>query len=275
MEWKEINGFEGLYEINLAGQIRSVKSGKLKTIFQRGDVKRKSPHVGLNKNGKTQTFKVDRLLYDTFGITNQESDFMEGEIWKPIIGYEGCYEVSNKGRVKSLDRYIQQFDNRGNLIDRFIRGRILSTNRNNGSGYLTVQLRNGVLKENTGNDYIHILVAKHFVKNLENKPTVNHKDGNKKNNSAENLEWATQSEQMKHAYENGLNVPPEPVKWQGEESPSSKLKEYQVIEIIKKLHSCKDSELSKAYGVSRKTISNIRHNVTWNYIDRRVHIERK
>lgn len=95
---------------------------------------------------------------------------MEKEIWKDIRGYEGLYQVSNLGRVKSLC---------------FSTHRILKYNRTR-CGYLTVALyKNGIQKRYL----IHRLVAEAFIQNPLNLPEVNHKDENKENNSAENLEF--------------------------------------------------------------------------------------
>ena len=105
------------------------------------------------------------------------------EIWRDIDGYEGLYQVSNKGRVKSL---------------KWGKERILKPH-DNGIGYLRVALR----KESSLKFIIiHRLVAQAFIPNLENKPQVNHKDENKKNNCVENLEWATAKENSNHGTRN-------------------------------------------------------------------------
>lgn len=102
---------------------------------------------------------------------------MTEEIWRPIVGYEGLYEVSSYGRVRSLDRY----DSRNH----FKKGRILK-NRDNCNGYLLCGLsKNGIVK----NKYIHRLVAEAFIPNSDNLPEVNHIDEDKINNRVDNLEF--------------------------------------------------------------------------------------
>ena len=92
------------------------------------------------------------------------------EIWKDIDGYEGLYQISNKGRVKRLYKASE---------------RILKP-RDNGRGYLRVHLT----KENTSKHIrVHRLVARAFIPNPDNLPEINHRDENKKNNCVENLEW--------------------------------------------------------------------------------------
>lgn len=117
------------------------------------------------------------------------------EIWKDVAGYEGLYQVSNLGRVKSFGRYVR---NRFGLVWR--PGRVLKGGKDN-KGYLTVVLCDDK-KRHTFK--IHKLVARTFVQNLDRKPQVNHIDGNKQNNRVNNLEWCSQSENMAHAWETGL-----------------------------------------------------------------------
>lgn len=123
------------------------------------------------------------------------------EVWKDIVGYEGLYQVSNLGRVKSLERYVQ---NHGAL--QFHKEQIKRASerkrKDGNQGYLTLRL----YKDNKGkNCYIHRLVAEAFIPNPENKPTVNHINGDKHDNRAKNLEWNTYKENNKHAYDTGLN----------------------------------------------------------------------
>lgn len=109
------------------------------------------------------------------------------EIWKPVIGYEGLYEVSNLGRVKGLER---QGNWRDNILTQCMIG-----------NYVKVSL---TVNGKSQNKLVHRLVAQAFIPNPENKPEVNHKDGNKLNNCLDNLEWVTKSENIKHAYRTGL-----------------------------------------------------------------------
>ena len=123
------------------------------------------------------------------------------EIWKDIEGYEGLYQVSNLGRVKSLGRYVKS--NKG-MQYRTEQIKVPSERKRKTAiqGYLTTQL----YKNNKGkNCYIHRLVANAFIDNPENKPTVNHINGNKHDNRVVNLEWSTYRENNVHAYKTGLN----------------------------------------------------------------------
>lgn len=112
------------------------------------------------------------------------------EIWKDIKGYEGLYQISNLGRIKSFLRF-----NGHKYINR---EKILKWQNNN---YPTVRLaNNGQIKQYL----VHRLVAETFIPNYENKPCVNHKNGNKKDNRADNLEWVTHKENTVHAYNHNL-----------------------------------------------------------------------
>ena len=107
------------------------------------------------------------------------------EMWKPIVGTKGFIEVSNKGRVRSL-----------------LRGtpRILKTQADK-KGYHRVRV---TIEQEKLTYKVHREIAKAFLPNPEKLPQVNHKDGDKSNNAADNLEWVTNSENARHAIENGL-----------------------------------------------------------------------
>ncbi len=103
---------------------------------------------------------------------------LENEIWKDIIGYEGLYQISNKGRVKSVKLNSIR---KSHLSDR---------------GYQIITLRN---KNHTKSVRIHRLVAIHFIPNPDNKEQVNHIDFDPLNNIVENLEWVTNRENSCHS----------------------------------------------------------------------------
>ena len=103
------------------------------------------------------------------------------EVWENISGFEGFYQISNLGRIKS-------FHNKKDGI-------ILSV-KHSGGWYLSARLSNRTAKKTFR---IHRLVAEHFIPNPENKTEVNHKDRDKQNNDVSNLEWVTSCENMKHA----------------------------------------------------------------------------
>ena len=122
---------------------------------------------------------------------------MEEEIWKPIKDYEGLYEVSSIGRVRSLGREI--IDSKGRK--QCFKERILKLQYDR-YGYLYVPLRN---RDNRKKFKVHRLVAEAFIPNPDNLPQINHIDGNKDNNKVENLEWCTNKYNVLHAHETGLN----------------------------------------------------------------------
>ncbi len=120
------------------------------------------------------------------------------EEWKPVRGFEGKYEVSNYGRVRSVDHEVVCWGG-----SRIVSGRILKQRVEH--GYCRVQLSLG--KNDCVHKQVHRLVAEAFVANPYGKPEVNHIDGHKTNNCVFNLEWVTSSENSLHALKNGLQQP--------------------------------------------------------------------
>lgn len=108
------------------------------------------------------------------------------DVWKPIVGYEGLYEVSDSGQVRSLSKLCGRSKRDEKELKTFV----------NSFGYVKVNLfRNSCGKQFS----VHRLVAEAFIPNPDNLPQVNHKDGNKQNNTVENLEWCSVSENINHA----------------------------------------------------------------------------
>lgn len=116
------------------------------------------------------------------------------EVWKPIKGYENYYEVSNNGKIRSLDRITVFKDGR----KRKFFGKILVLQATNNSGYVTVGLHDS---GKTKTFLLHRLVAESFVDNPYDLKEVNHIDQDKFNNAASNLEWCTHKENVNHGDE--------------------------------------------------------------------------
>ena len=181
------------------------------------------------------------------------------EIWKDVKDYEGLYQVSNLGNVKSLDRIVET-KNRGSYLRK---GKIQKKSVNS-FGYETVGFTvNGKTKIYR----VHRLVALSFIENLENKPQINHIDGNKTNNNVNNLEWCTPSENQTHSVSTGLSNPSYPV-LKGSKNGRSLLTEEQVVEIRTKYIPYKYSakKLALEYNVSESCITHILNNTSWKNI---------
>lgn len=108
------------------------------------------------------------------------------EIWKDIPGYEGIYQVSNTGKVRSLTRKVHNYMKPGREL----------TPHDNGRHYQYVSLYGNGKKQKHA--YIHILVATAFLGSSDGRTQVNHKDFNKKNNCVDNLEWVTREQNIRH-----------------------------------------------------------------------------
>lgn len=108
---------------------------------------------------------------------------LANEEWRPVKGYDGIYEVSNFGRVRSLDRCVVCSNGVRNISGQIIKP------YTDTYGYKVVKLRNGKTRKMF---FVHRLVATSFICNPNNLPVVNHKDENKENNHSDNLEWCTE-----------------------------------------------------------------------------------
>lgn len=117
---------------------------------------------------------------------------MTTEIWKDIAGYEGLYQISNFGNVKSLEKKVINRINKEKKLKMF----------DNGHGYYQVVLQKNKEKKSFK---VHRLVARAFLSNENNLPCVNHKDCNRKNNHVENLEWCSIDYNIKYASKNSCD----------------------------------------------------------------------
>lgn len=119
------------------------------------------------------------------------------EIWKDIEGYDGKYQVSNLGRIRSVDHYIYVDKRNGTTYRKKVAGRILKTSKV-ASGYLATSL--GV----NNSIRVHRVVAKAFVPGFFEGADVNHKDENKQNNKQDNLEWVTHKDNCNYGFRNKI-----------------------------------------------------------------------
>ena len=177
------------------------------------------------------------------------------EEWKDIPGYEGYYQVSNKGRLRSLKRVVKKSDGKTQTVpERYMKP------KPDKKGYSIV----GVSK-NANKKYLklHRVVAQSFIPNTHNKPQVNHLDGNKQNNKVENLEWSTQKENNIHALREGLRIPQK-----GEEHSQAKLTAKEVI-LIRDIHEKGGRTqqcIADEFNVSRRLIGMIVKREVWPHI---------
>lgn len=175
------------------------------------------------------------------------------EIWLDIKGYEGHYQVSSFGRVKSLARVVEcRKDVFVNKKEKFL------SDWDCGKGYRKVKLSKDGIEKSIR---VHRLVAKTFLSNPEAKSEVNHINGIKNDNRLENLDWCTSSENTIHALNNKLKI-----SQKGSEHGMSKLTENDVLEIRKIGRSKGLKEVSKIFNVSESLISNVLLNKIWIHV---------
>lgn len=172
------------------------------------------------------------------------------ENWKPVFGYEGSYEVSDLGNVRGLDRF--------NSLGAPRKGGVMSQTLT-AKGYRRLGLsRDGKMSALQ----VHRLVCLAFIPNPDNKPQVNHIDGDKTNNHLDNLEWCTNGENQIHAFANGYNKPRV-----GELNNKTKLTalEAQYAKwYLEAGATC--AEISRWLGVLPACINDIKHGNTWKHL---------
>lgn len=184
------------------------------------------------------------MLIETNGVD------MLAENVKDIPGFEGIYSATEDGRVYSHSRVVKASYGSTQLR----KGRWLKQKINQGRAFY-----------NIGAKWVsaHRIIAMTFIPNPENKPQVNHIDGDPLNNHVTNLEWCTQSENIKHAYANNLK---KPVRMLGTNHPRHKLSN----EVVQDIKSSSESlrVLANRYGLSKTWVSKIKRNINWTHIQR-------
>ena len=210
-----------------------------KKIFE-GNVAAVSLEV-LQEAAKVILFELGKAEEKISALEKFSTEDLPGEIWRDVEGYKGKYQVSNKGRLKSFH------DNNVKILN-------YSFDK---TGYTRITL---TLKEVRKYFALHRLIATAFIPNPENKPFVNHIDGNKRNNCLENLEWVTPKENSQHAYKHGL------IK-KGCENPCSKLTAEQV-KFIRQNYKARDknfgaSALGRKFNVNHSVICDVVHRKTY------------
>lgn len=176
------------------------------------------------------------------------------EEWRDVVGFEGYYQVSNLGRVRSLDRTVVA--KAGHSI--FLKGRIMKLRLSH--GYWAVGLCvNGVMSSAK----IHCLVAKAFIGDRPLGYDINHIDGNKLNNAVSNLEYCTHAKNMQHAVSTGLQLG-----CKGEDHPKSILTDRKVLEIRRLFAQggISKAAIARMYGVSYGAIFDILSNRRWTHV---------
>ena len=178
------------------------------------------------------------------------------ELWRDVVGYKGSYQVSNLGRVRSVNKIVNKGKEFGDGHRTALRrGRVLKTHVSS-SGYLTVCLSD---KDVPRTAMVHRLVATCFIKQKRKDQTdVNHKNGKKTDNRAVNLEWMSRSENCRHAIFTGLASPRK-----GENHPSSKIN----FAIAAKIRSLRKEMSGAAIGrllhVSTGTVTSVLRGERW------------
>lgn len=175
------------------------------------------------------------------------------EQWKHIEGTL-YHEVSSLGRIRSIDHIVMRKDGKPYSAKGQLKKTYITKD-----GYEEIAIKENAISLHIS---VHRVVAIAFIPNPQNKPDVNHKDGNTRNNTVQNLEWVTKTENMQHALRTGLW---HPENRRGEKHPLSKLTKKDVYEIRNLLRqgNLTQREIAKMYSVCEERICRIKQNKTW------------
>lgn len=172
--------------------------------------------------------------------------------WKQVVGFEGCYEVSNDGLVRSLDRHVEC----GNGKKRFFTGKELKPGVHY-SGHKAVALTRNGKRIFTG---IHRLVLSAFIREPNFGEVCRHKDGDCTNNNVENLEWGTCLENAADSIAHGVQP-------RGDKCGASKLTENEVrLILLYRKQKTKIKQIANMFNVTGVTIKNIIYGKTWKHV---------
>ena len=261
--WSPIIGYEGKYELSNYGRVRNSAKSRGLTLSKTGHKIR----CVLTKNNKSESICITDIMPvyfprgsyfdpDNFEYLNSLNkpkgslDDLAGEIWSSIEGYEGVYQVSSKGRVKSLSRAVKYLRANGKVVYVTTEDKIRVVNYDkDGYPQLILVDDNGV----RACWKVHKLVALTFIDNPSKLPQVNHMDGCKTNNVVENLEWVTAKENSIHAHQTGLAKQPT-----GADSPSAKFT-WEEVRYIRSDTKLLQRELAEMFDVTDSTISLIQN----------------
>lgn len=180
---------------------------------------------------------------------------MSAERWLPVVGFEGLYEVSDLGRVRSLPRYIEQMGRWGKPMSRWMKGGILALGPHTG-GYNAVHLYKDGRQRAT---VLHIVVAEAFLGPRPAGMEVLHNDGDKKNCAVGNLRYGTKLENEADKELHGTRL-------RGEKHVSAKLTEADVKKIRASV-GIPQQDLADHYGCTFSNISAIQLRKSWKHVD--------
>ena len=190
----------------------------------------------------------------------------EKEVWKDIKGYEGYYQVSNLGRIKRVERKVKT-RNRNGEYELLLKENILQ-GFYSPKGYVRVLLT----KDTKNKTYmIHRLVAEAFIPNPNNFPQINHIDGIKNHNNVENLEWCTQSYNIRHSYEIGLRETMDEVLMKNRKKQSKKVAKYDVYGNLLEVYESVNEASRKNKAGRRQILRSCMHQnepiYRWEFVD--------